>query len=141
MISRDLIESSLSDHTNIVWQEFWNDLGSLRKLGWLVQELPKFDCWKRQKDSNASHRYLYIREPKTRMIGRGIIEGVAPTIIHLEYLCQESNKWVKPPKVLEERELTAADIPALLDLIAEIQNRQPVKRRKKAEIIELRAIG
>lgn len=139
MISRDLIASSLPDSTAIVWEGFNSDLGTLRRRGWIVQELPAFHDWKNPKDSKASHRYLYIRHPQFKTIGRTTIPDSGNEVLVLDFLSQESNKWVRPPRVFEERNLTADDIPALLDLIAAIQDSQPRIRRKRAQIIELRA--
>jgi hypothetical protein len=135
--SRELIACTLPDSTQIIWEGFENELGTLRKREWIIREIPRFVDWKQPRHSEASHRYLYIREPKSRMIGRGIINGESPAFIHLDYLCQESNKRIRPPRIFEERGLTTDDIPTLLDLVLSLQPRRK-KHKKPVDVIELR---
>lgn len=141
MILRGLIESTLPDNTEVVWEGFVNELGTLRKRGWLVQELPKFDNWKQPRNSESSHRYLYIRDPLSKMIGRAVIGDNHNEVLVLEFLSQECNGRVHPPKVFLEQNLTAEDIPALLDLVTSIQESQPKKRKYRTDIIELKKVA
>lgn len=141
----------------IRWKGWTTSFDSLKAEGWVITTKPKFENWRLPIDSARSTEKIYVRHPENRMIGRiskvkksydyKILTDSYPIEVveyELDYLIQEHNQWKSAPKIFEERNLTADDIPKLLQLILELQEPLKVKKkippqiRQQAEILLLR---
>ena len=153
----------LDDSTILEWEGWHTTLGELKSKGWVISEKLAYDNWKQSTDSAASHDKIYLRHPVHKTIGRikfsredepgklsYLYNLYGDRFCHqvnrytLDFLAQECNKWVKPPRWIEEKEFTQDDIPKLMNIILDIQEKtkrrkQPTKKiLQQAEILLLR---
>ncbi len=118
---------------DIIWQGWKTTWADLRRNGWVINIEPPFNDWKQPKHCEASKEKIYIRHPVNRMIGR-ITKHERKIyddgqVWELDFLIQEHNWRKSAPKLLDERNLTDADIPMLLQVILALQS--TYKKRKK----------
>lgn len=126
----------------LIWDGWETTLTELIAKGWVVTTRPKYHNWRDSYNSNRSNAYMYIRNYKTKMIGRLRID-VEGSYINgnervgvLDYLTHEKTRRVKPNPVYDTRDLTVDDIPLLMKLILELQSEYP-PARTDTNIIQL----
>lgn len=119
----------LKDDDTVWWQGWRSDWKALRATGWVVSFKPKYFNVAQPKDSAAANEYIYIRHPISKQMGRINInaQNASCGYYELEFLMQERNNRVRPPKILSERGLFSEDIPRLMELILQLQ---PKRKRQ-----------
>lgn len=132
----------------ILWNGWRTTWEKLHHAGWEITVPPKYSNW-RLDSHNKAHQYMYIRHPETRMIGRLNLDpwehyddGMAmeESFGILDFLTHERNQRVKPKPIYVEAELTVDDIPMLLDLVLQLQQKHYPKPPKKPDtkVVQLR---
>lgn len=119
---------------HVYWMGMESDTRTLSNSGWDVR-------FKYNRYTNRTK--LTIREPNSRVISAGECEGFPKNgaLMVLEYMTTESNKRLKPPKVIENLSLSEGYLPALYAAILEIQEMRGRNRPKRsAAIIPMRGI-
>lgn len=127
---------NIQDNSIIEWAGWWTTWHALRKEGWIITIKPKYENWRRPNDSETSIEKVYIRHPKTRMIGRISKDNnfeMTNNDYTLDYLSQEHNWKIKAPKILEKQEITPKDIPALLEIILKLQEQTPKRKTQESQ--------
>lgn len=139
----------------IRWQGWTTTIAELKLAGWVISHKEPYRNWRDAKNSAKANRYIYLRNHALRMIGRLRVEKnqhynltsdemVGNDVIRnytLDFLTGESNRKLRPKPVYDDAVTeavlsTAEDIPALLDLVLQLQGPQK-KKRKQAEITYL----
>lgn len=128
---------------------------AIRWNGWITwaSDLTEHDWVMTVVTNNFTNKKkLYVRDPITKLCGAGELKehkqfSCGPTIFSadLDYFCHEKNQRIK--KFIKEIpsdaviQITEDNIPAVLDYIAELQNKDKKLRRKQirtpAEILQL----
>lgn len=114
------------------WKTTWD---SLRANGWEITH--KMPHWKNE---NKSFVKVYIRNAKTRYVGRLTLNPwkvAGDFTASLDYLTHERNQRKKPLPIIIE-ELSAEDIPALYQAILSLQKNSYPKPVKENNIIPIR---
>lgn len=116
----------------ISWCGWRATINELKAEGWIFSTKPKSDNWRDSGNSSASNDYLYLRHPVMKMVGKlRYIEG--KTRYALEFLYHEKNGKIKPPRFIEQRNYSEADIEPMLEAIIAIQKRRPKPKRMPAD--------
>jgi hypothetical protein len=128
-------------HSKIIWEGWETTFLELFNSGWEITSIPKYENWMNPKDSARSHDKIYIRHPTYKTIGRITKDPAYDILIDestytLDFLSQECNKWVKPPRCIDERELTIDDVPRMMEIILNLQNANKPKKKPKPEILK-----
>jgi len=117
---------------DVIWWAGWEtNWKNLRSAGWEIILKQSYSNWKKPQDTHASRSKIYIRHPKSKQMGRIILnsDNVRDGYYELEFLIQECNQRVKPPKYVKERQYNESDIEPMLEAIVSIQSKRP-KRKK-----------
>lgn len=125
------------------WETTWKKLQS---SGWFICVKPAYYNRRLPHDSVASKEKVYIRHRASKMLGKLIPNAISiqDGYYELDFLTLERNKRVKSKPFIMESDLTADDIPALMQLILTLQETVKPKRRAsvsathQAEILLLR---
>lgn len=134
--------------TPIRWNGWQATLADLLEAGWEVEERPRFQKYARHTPLRRNGSYVYIRNPRHAMLCRLTVEHLneewtlvwdADFMITAKQF-RHRDKTQRAVADLTDAGFTPDDIPALLNVISELQKKYPKPKTKvlpSAEIIKL----
>lgn len=137
---------SISELSKLEWLGWQTTLEQLITQGWRIECRSHYNNW-RLSSSLPSYDKIYIRHPLNNMIGRITIKENC-SVYKLDFIIQEHNQRIAKKPFYDEKPLTLADIPRLMEIILRLQSSKKssrplnLKSRETAEIILMnRTVG
>lgn len=121
-------------YVSVTWGCWRTSLLALHEEGWKIEIVTNLF---------SKTAWLYVRDPESGQMGRALYRR-GWGCLQLQFLCQEKNKRVKPPRIWvnndQDIEMEEIEFHHILEVMRHIQERDLRKKRKpRAEIVDLQS--